>query len=131
VLATTYHERWELETTLDEVKVHQWAHPRPLRSTHPRAVVQEVYGWLLAHLAIRTLMYQAALSAGVDPDRLRFTGARRSCVCHPRAPSDRARDSSLATGCSANWPPSASCRARARTRALSSAEEQLPSSTRP
>src|SRR5947209_10317956 len=31
-LAAIYHERWEIETTLDEVKVHQWAHPRPLRS---------------------------------------------------------------------------------------------------
>jgi hypothetical protein len=77
VLATTYHERWEVETALDEVKVHQWAHPRPLRSKHPREVVQEVYGLLLAHLAIRTLMYQAALQDGVDPDRLSFTGALR------------------------------------------------------
>ena len=75
VLATAYHERWEIETTLDEVKVHQWAHPRPLRSKHPRAVVQELYGLLLAHLAIRTLMCQAALQDGVDPDRLSFTGA--------------------------------------------------------
>jgi len=46
-LAAAYHERWEIETTLDEVKVHQWAHPRPLRSQHPREVVQEVYGLLL------------------------------------------------------------------------------------
>ena len=76
-LAATYHERWEIETALDEVKVHQWAHPRPLRSKHPREVVQEVYGLLLAHLAIRTLMYQAALQDGVDPDRLSFTGALR------------------------------------------------------
>ncbi len=76
-LAAVYHERWEIETTLDEVKVHQWAHPRPLRSQHPREVVQEVYGLLLAHLAIRTLMYQAALQQGTDPDRLSFTGALR------------------------------------------------------
>jgi hypothetical protein len=76
-LATTYHERWEVETALAEVKVHQWAHPRPLRSQRPREVVQEVYGLLLAHLAIRTLMYQAALRDGVDPDRLSFTGALR------------------------------------------------------
>src|SRR5215211_4358422 len=77
VLAMTYHERWEVETALAEVKVHQWAHPRPLRSRRPREVVQEVYGLLLAHLAIRTLMYQAALRDGVDPDRLSFTGALR------------------------------------------------------
>jgi hypothetical protein len=77
ILAATYHERWEVETALAEVKVHQWAHPRPLRSKHPRGVVQEVYGLLLAHLAIRTLMYQAARRDGVDPDRLSFTGALR------------------------------------------------------
>jgi DDE family transposase/transposase IS4-like protein len=76
-LAATYHERWEVETALAEVKVHQWVHPRPLRSQHPREVVQEVYGLLLAHLALRTLMYQAALQDGVDPDRLSFTGALR------------------------------------------------------
>jgi hypothetical protein len=76
-LAAAYHERWEIETTLDEVKVHQWAHPRPLRSQHPREVVQEVYGLLLAHLAIRTLMHQAALQQRTDPDRLSFTGALR------------------------------------------------------
>lgn len=76
-LAAIYHERWEIETALAEVKVHQWAHPRPLRSQHPREVVQEVYGLLLAHLAIRTLMYQAAVRDGIDPDRLSFTGALR------------------------------------------------------
>jgi len=76
-LAATYHERWEVETALDEVKVHQWAHPRPLRSKHPCEVVQEVYGLLLAHLAIRTLMHAAAARDGVDPDRLSFVGALR------------------------------------------------------
>jgi hypothetical protein len=87
-LAATYHERWEIETTLDEVKVHQWAHPRPLRSKRPREVVQELYGLLLAHLAIRTLMHQAALREGSDPDRLSFTGAlrvlRRAIPCAQR-----------------------------------------------
>src|SRR5215210_2003386 len=77
LLAATYHERWEIETALDEVKIHQWAHPRPLRSKRPREVVQEVYGLLLAHLAIRTLMHRAALREGLDPDRLSFTGALR------------------------------------------------------
>jgi Insertion element 4 transposase N-terminal/Transposase DDE domain len=76
-LAAVYHERWEIETTLDEVKVHQWAHPKPLRSQAPREVVQEIYGLLLAHLAIRTMMHHAALRQELDPDRLSFTGALR------------------------------------------------------
>ena len=93
LLAATYHERWEIETALDEVKVHQWAHPRPLRSKHPREVVQEVYGLLLAHLAIRTVMHQAALRDGIAPDRLSFTGAlrvlRRAIPRAQRTPPDR------------------------------------------
>jgi hypothetical protein len=125
VLATTYHERWEVETTLDEVKVHQWAHPRPLRSKHPREVVQELYGLLLAHLAIRTLMYQAARQDGVDPDRLSFTGALRVLRrAIPRAQRTAPKRRPLfATGCSVSSPPSASHpAARARTHARSSAK---------
>ena len=92
-VAATYHERWGIETALDEVKAHQWAHPRPLRSTQPRGVVQEVHGPLLAHLAIRTVMHQAALRDGIDPDRLSFTGAlrvlRRAIPRAQRTPPDR------------------------------------------
>jgi hypothetical protein len=124
VLARTYHERWEVETTLDEVKVHQWAHPRPLRSKHPREVVQELYGLLLAHLAIRTLMYQAALRDGVDPDRLSFTGALRVLRrAIPRAQRTAPKRLPLfATACSTSWPPSASHHAvRATTHVRSSA----------
>jgi hypothetical protein len=106
-LAAAYHERWEVETTLDEVKVHQWAHPRPLRSQHPREVVQELYGLLLAHLAIRTLMYHAARREGLDPDRLSFTGALRVLRrAIPRA--QRTAPSALplfAPGSSPTWPP--------------------------
>lgn len=117
VLAATYHERWEIESALDEVKVHQWAHPRPLRSKHPREGVQEVYGLLLAHLAIRTVMHQAALREGIDPDRLSFTGALRvlrravpraqrtpperlplfAPTCSPRSRLSRSRPDALAT----------------------------------
>jgi hypothetical protein len=124
VLAATYHERWEVETALDEVKVHQWAHPRPLRSKHPREVVQELYGLLLAHLAIRTLMHQAARSDGVDPDRLSFTGALRVLRrAIPRAQRTAPKHLPLfAAACSPSSPPSASRpAARAPTRAPSSA----------
>src|SRR4029078_9191624 len=34
--------------------------------------IQELYGILLAHYAVRALMHQAALQADVDPDRLSF-----------------------------------------------------------
>ena len=40
-------------------------------------MIQELYGLLVAHLAIRTLMHQAAHREGLDPDRLSFSGALR------------------------------------------------------
>jgi hypothetical protein len=78
-LAAEYHQRWEVEGTADEVKVHQ-ADRRPaphVRSRHPREVVQEVYGLALAHLAVRLTMVEAAARANLDPDRLSFTGTLR------------------------------------------------------
>jgi hypothetical protein len=39
--------------------------------------VQEIYGWLLGHWAVRSLIFQAATSAGVAPLRLSFTGTLR------------------------------------------------------
>jgi hypothetical protein len=78
-LAVEYHQRWEIESTLDEFKVHQVdRRPAPhLRSRHPQAVVQEIYGLVLAHRAIRCLMAEAAARANLDPDRLSFTGTLR------------------------------------------------------
>ena len=48
-----------------------------LRSHTPGGVQQEVWGFLLVHYAIRTLMHQAALDAGTDPDRISFTRSLR------------------------------------------------------
>jgi hypothetical protein len=78
-LALEYHQRWEIESTLDELKVHQVdRRPAPhLRSRHPREVVQELYGLVLAHRAIRCLMAEAAAHADLDPDRLSFTETLR------------------------------------------------------
>lgn len=72
-LIDAYHQRWEIELTIDEQKNHQCLSGRPLRSQTPQGVVQELYGLLLAHYAIRSLMHQAALLADVDPLRLSFT----------------------------------------------------------
>ena len=72
-LAALYHERWEIESTLDELKTHQRVRGLILRSRHPDGVVQEVYGFLLVQYAIRELMWRAASRQGIDPDRLSFT----------------------------------------------------------
>ena len=76
-LAALYHERWEIETTLDELKTHLRGAQIVLRSKTPELVRQEFYGLLLAHFAIRSLMHEAALQADEDPDNLSFLHAVR------------------------------------------------------
>jgi len=76
-LAALYHERWEIETTLDELKTHLRGAQIVLRSKTPELVRQEFYGLLMAHFAIRGLMHEAALQAGEDPDHLSFLHAVR------------------------------------------------------
>ena len=72
-LAALYHERWEIETALDELKTHLRGPRVVLRSKTPALVKQEFYGFLLAHYAIRGLMHEAALKGNIDPDTLSFT----------------------------------------------------------
>jgi Insertion element 4 transposase N-terminal/Transposase DDE domain len=74
-LAALYHERWEIETALDELKTHLRGAQIVLRSKTPELVQQEFYGLLMAHFAIRGLMHEAALQGGEDPDRLSFVHA--------------------------------------------------------
>jgi len=76
-LAALYHERWEIETALDELKTHLRGAQIVLRSKTPELVEQEFWGLLMAHFAIRGLMHEAALKADEDPDRLSFLHAVR------------------------------------------------------
>jgi len=69
-LVILYHERWEIELVIDEVKTHERAQRKVLRSRTAEGVRQELYGIFLAHYAVRVLMYEAACEAGLDPDRL-------------------------------------------------------------
>jgi hypothetical protein len=71
-LICAYHERWEIELTLDELACHQRPSQQPLRSQTPRGVLQELYGFLLVHYALRALMLEAATRRGVDADRISF-----------------------------------------------------------
>ncbi len=76
-LAALYHERWEIETALDELKTHLRGARIVLRSKTPDLVRQEFYGLMMAHFAIRTLMHEAAISIDEDPDSLSFIHAVR------------------------------------------------------
>jgi len=76
-LAALYHERWEIETALDELKTHVRGAKIVLRSKMPDLVRQEFFGLMMAHFAVRGLMHEAALRADEDPDRLSFLHAIR------------------------------------------------------
>jgi hypothetical protein len=76
-LAALYHERWEIENALDELKTHLRGPRIVLRSKTPELVRQEFYGLLLAHYAVRSLMHEAALKGQADPDELSFVHAVR------------------------------------------------------
>ena len=76
-LAAAYAQRWEIETSFDELKTHQRGPRTVLRSKSPKLVTQEIWGHLCCHYAIRTLMFDAAEAAGRDPDRVSFVAALR------------------------------------------------------
>ncbi len=76
-VARLYHERWECETLIDEIKTHLCGcttvnRPVVFRSESPEAVQQEIYGLLIAYNTIRKLMAVAAERARAEPRRLSF-----------------------------------------------------------
>ena len=76
-LAAAYAQRWEIELAFDELKTHQRGPRTVLRSKSPDLVLQEIWGHLCCHYAIRCLMADAATHAGHDPDRVSFVAALR------------------------------------------------------
>jgi hypothetical protein len=84
-LIVLYHERWEHELVYDEQKTHQdprrATKPAQLRSETPAGVIQEIYALSLGHFVIRSLMFRAAETVQLDPDRLSFTGCFQILKC--------------------------------------------------
>lgn len=95
-LAALYHERWEIETALAELKTHLRGAKIVLRSKTPDLVRQEFYGLMMAHFAVRGLMHEAALKADTDPDQLSFLHAvrviRRKLAAFNAIPPSAAQD---------------------------------------
>ena len=55
-----------------------------------REWLQELYGYLIAHYLIRTLMQRAAKEQGADPDRVSFTNTLKILRCRlPECPPRR------------------------------------------
>lgn len=72
-LAGAYAQRWEHERALGEVKRGLLGPGAVVSSQTPAMVTAQVYGILLAHYAVRWLMWQAADGAGYGPDRMGCT----------------------------------------------------------
>ncbi len=76
-LAALYAQRWEVETSIKEIKTYQGRPNMVLRSKKPDGVFQELYGFLTVHYVIRWLVHQASLGEDSDPDRSSFPSALR------------------------------------------------------
>ncbi|MHA7305550.1 IS4 family transposase [Arthrobacter sp. TMN-49] len=86
-LAEAYAQRWEIESCFDELKTHQRGPGMVLRSKTPDGVLQEIYGYLCVHYAIRSLIGAIAQDFDEDPLGFSFTrtlrAARRSLAERP------------------------------------------------
>jgi len=100
-LAAAYQQRWEFESSLDEIKTHQRGRGGVLRSKSPEMIKQETWALPLTHYAIRHLMCEAADQAGKDPDRLSFMRSlrviRRQVTDQAGFPPSRLRNALAAT----------------------------------
>jgi Transposase DDE domain len=79
LVAGLYHRRWEIETSLKELKVVQGMEGG-LRSRNPDGIAFEVAGHVVLYLLIRWLMVEAAKAHDADPLRLSFIGAWNELV---------------------------------------------------
>src|SRR5260370_21388487 len=88
-LILLYHQRWEEELAIDELKTHQQQRP-VLRSQTPAGVVQEIDSLLLGHHVVRKLMFEAATRQGITPRQLSFTNTLKILRCRlPECPRSR------------------------------------------
>jgi hypothetical protein len=77
--AQAYQQRWQIETAFAELETGIRGGPAVvLRSKSPDMIRQEIYALLCVYQAIRTLIYNAAATEGLDPDRISFTHAKQA-----------------------------------------------------
>ena len=90
-LVELYHERWEEELGIDEIKTHQ-RERSVLRSQTPAGVVQEIGSLLINHFVVRKLMFEAARQQQLPPCRISFTAAVKILRCRiPECPANQLR----------------------------------------
>ena len=69
-LAVLYHERWDIEGFLKQIKSVQLNDARIFRSKSPNGVRQEFWAHLAVHYATACVMVDAADQGKLDPDRI-------------------------------------------------------------
>jgi len=74
-LARLYERRWNIESSLQEIKT--WLRGRRvlLRSRLPELVKQDFYGLLLAYFGVRCLIHEGALQKDIEPTSVSFLHA--------------------------------------------------------
>ncbi|MEU8252415.1 IS4 family transposase [Nonomuraea sp. NPDC048916] len=95
-IAAVYHERWEIENGYGEFKTRLRGAAFILRSKLPELVCQELFALLTVYQALCSLKCEAALTIGIDPDRISFTVtvrvARDHAVSASAEPAQARRD---------------------------------------
>ncbi|MGH3549574.1 MAG: IS4 family transposase, partial [Pseudonocardiaceae bacterium] len=86
-LAASYHQRWENENGYAEFKTRLRGAAFILRSKSPELVCQELFAFLTVYQALCALKLDAAIQAGIDPDRISFTVTVRIARDHASGPS--------------------------------------------
>jgi hypothetical protein len=76
-LAQAYHDRWQIETAIGEIKTTLLGSGRTLRSQSPQLIEQEIWALLLTHYAISELRREAADDIEEDIDRVSFLKSLR------------------------------------------------------
>ena len=74
-LARLYERRWNVESSLQEIKTTLRGRRVLLRSRLPELVKQDFYGLLLAYFGLRCLIHEAALQKAIEPTSISFLHA--------------------------------------------------------
>lgn len=71
-LIREYHLRWEVEIGYDELKTDTLEQKETIRSKSPDAVMQELWGLVVAYNIVRVAMARAAAPKNLAPSRLSY-----------------------------------------------------------
>jgi hypothetical protein len=74
-LACLYARRWNIESSLQEIKTQLRGRRVLLRSRLPELVKQDFYGLLLAYFGVRCLIHEGALRKNIEPTDVSFLHA--------------------------------------------------------